>query len=593
MATGNNRDKITSNTDEEGIPYDDPRFVEILEACLHVEIAAYKESYGKTQAEIRKIKRNVLMKLEKRKELKKKIEDAEDVISMSNVTLKRLREEVRGTKQRIEMIEANADDRSKLMSYEMQRYREILGEYRRTWQSYQAEYENFPLAKKRKETEIDLKKVSIEKMVLEFKLNELEKKFERKREIDEIRTRLKIIELAKAMVCNEKLERKLVDLRSEIDCCKRQLHSRELELKSLQRQEEEDRKERAVKLLEMPPPKINLSRVRLNYPRKWQELELRKELPPIDSGTRFFCFLYVRPYHVSIVARATEIIRLLDSMSVNTIALEEMCIRDDTSEGTSNREAAVAVSTSDPKRSTNLLSDYETKEKDTRDAKSAESFALATSLQKTHSKKSLSFSSNAESIAKRTSLEGRDEQKRSTMRAEEERAIDCESKRMKFVRNDEKDVEDFELPQTSKRSPPRYPRVRKIERVQYGVTPLTIRKNVLDASKSFVSNNFDCETNASRATSFALNEALMVKDLDDSRSALLSMYDDNSRNFELSDRANASNMANTDINMESVDENCEKIDRKEDEKEASPQVTPRFDFSDLLKLKTDNNFRIF
>lgn len=29
------------------------------------------------------------MKLEKRKELKKKIEDAEDVISMSNVTLKR------------------------------------------------------------------------------------------------------------------------------------------------------------------------------------------------------------------------------------------------------------------------------------------------------------------------------------------------------------------------------------------------------------------------------------------------------------------------------------------------------------------------
>ncbi|XP_043670175.1 uncharacterized protein LOC122630112 isoform X2 [Vespula pensylvanica] len=565
MATGNNRDKITSNMDEEGIPYDDPRFVEILEACLHVEIAAYKESYGKTQAEIRKIKRNVLMKLEKRKELKKKIEDAEDVISMSNVTLKRLREEVRETKQRIEMIEANADDRSKLMSYEMQRYREILGEYQRIWQSYQAEYENFPLAKKRKETEIDLKKVCIEKMVLEFKLNELEKKFERKREIDEIRTRLKIIELAKAMVCNEKLERKLVDLRSEIDCCKRQLHSRELELKSLQRQEEEDRKERAVKLLEMPPPKINLSRVRLNYPRKWQELELRKELPPIDS----------------------------DSMSVNTIALEEMCIRDDTSEGTSNREAVVSVSTNDPKRSTNLLSDYETKEKDTRDAKSAESFAVATSFQKTHGKKSLSFSSNAESIAKRTSFEGKDEQKRSTMRAEEERAIECDSKRMTFVRNDEKDVEDFELPQTSKRSPPRYPRVRKIEKVQYGVTPSTIRKNVLDASKSFVSNNFDCETNASRATSFALNEALMIKDLDDSRSALLSMYDDNSRNFELSDRANASTMANMDINMESVDENCEKIDRKEDEKEASPRVTPRFDFSDLLKLKTDNNFRIF
>ncbi|XP_035718367.1 uncharacterized protein PFB0145c-like isoform X2 [Vespa mandarinia] len=582
MATGNNRDKITSTMDEEGIPYDDPRFVEILEACLHVEIAAYKESYGKTQAEIRKIKRNVLMKLEKRKELKKKIEDAEDVISMSNVTLKRLREDVRETKQRIDLIEANADDRSKLMSYEMQRYREILDEYKKTWQSYHTEYEDFPLAKKRKERETELKKVCIEKMVLEFKFNELKIKCEQKKKIDEIRTRLKIIELAKAMVNNEKLERKLVNLRNEIDHCKRQLHSRELELKSLQRREEEDRKERAMKLLEMPPPKINLSRVRLNYSRKWQDLEIRKEMPPVDS----------------------------DSMSVNTIALEEMCINDDiTAEDTANKDLAISISMDDRKRSTNLFFDYEIKEKGTRDPKSTENFTVATSLQKTQSKKLSSFSSNAESIAKQTSFKGKDEQKRSTMAVdvEEEGAINYEEnrfptdlyqpKRMKFVRNDEKDVEhiDIELSQTSKRST-RYPRITKIEKVQYGVTSLTKRKNVLlDASKSFLSsnNNFDYETNASRATSFMLNEALMIKDLNDSKSAVQpSMYDDNSRNFELSDCANASNIADIDINMESVDVNCEKIDRQEDEKEASPQVTS-FNFSDLLKLKTDNNFRIF
>ncbi|XP_047350206.1 BICD family-like cargo adapter 1 isoform X2 [Vespa velutina] len=567
--------------DEEGIPYDDPRFVEILEACLHVEIAAYKESYGKTQAEIRKIKRNVLMKLEKRKELKKKIEDAEDVISMSNVTLKRLREDVRETKQRIELIEANVDDRSKLMSYEMQRYREILNEYKKTWQSYHTEYEDFPLAKKRKEREIELKKVSIEKMVLEFKLNELKMKCEQKKKIDEIRTRLKIIELAKAMVNNEKLEGKLVDLRNEIDHCKRQLHSRELELKSLRRREEEDRKERAMKLLEMPPPKINLSRVRLNYSRKWQDLEIRKEMPPVDS----------------------------DSMSVNTIALEEMCISDDiTAEDTANKELAISISMDDRrrKRSTNLFFDYEIKEKGARDPKSTENFPVATSLEKTQ--KLSSFSSNAESIGKQTSYKGKDEQKRSTMAmdAEEECAINyeenrfsndlCQPKRMKFVRNDEKHDEhiDIELSQTSKRST-RCPRITKIEKVQYGVTSLTKRKNVLlDGSKSFLSsNNFDYETNASRATSFVLNEALMIKDLNDSKSAQRSMYDDNSRNFVLSDCANASNIADIDINMESVDVNCEKIDRKEDEKEASPQVAPRFNFSDLLKLKTDNNFRIF
>lgn len=208
-------------------------------------------------------------------------------------------------------------------------------------------------------------------------------------------------------------------------------------------------------------------------------------------------------------------------MSVNTIALEEMCISDDATD----KEPAVSVSTKDPQRSTTtLLSDYETKEKERRDAKSTESLAIGTSLPRTRSKKSLSFSRNAESIAKRRSFEGKDERKGSTMvtSLEEERPIDREdnrfvsdsreSKRTKFVRKeDSKDDEnvDVELSQASKRSV-RYPRIAKIEKVRYGVSPLTKRamRNVLDASKSFVSNSFDYETNASRATSFALNDAI-------------------------------------------------------------------------------------
>lgn len=208
-------------------------------------------------------------------------------------------------------------------------------------------------------------------------------------------------------------------------------------------------------------------------------------------------------------------------MSVNTIALEEMCISDDTAEGTSNKEPPdVSVSTNDPKRSTILSSDYETKGKKTFDAKSTESFAIATtSLQKTRSKKSLSFASNAESInAKQRSFEGKDERKGSTTATglEEERPnVSRESKRTKFIRKeDSKDGVnvDIELSQTSKRSAVRYPRITKIEKVRYGLSPLTKRvRNVPDASKSFVSNNFDYETNASRATSFALNEALAIK----------------------------------------------------------------------------------
>ncbi|KAI4504047.1 hypothetical protein M0802_000518 [Mischocyttarus mexicanus] len=565
MTTKNKPEKIKNNMEDEGIPYDDPRFVEILEACLRVEIGAYKESYEKTQAEIKKIKRNVLTKLERRKELKEKIKDAEDVISMLNLTYQKLREDSRNTKQKINFIEANADDHDKLMSLEIQRYENILQEYQTTWESYRTEYEEFPLAKKRNEAEINLKKITIEKMILEFKIKDLETKIVLKKKIDEIRTRLKIIEFAKVMANNEKLERKFVELKNEIDYLKRQQHSNELELKSLEKQKEEEKKKRAMKLLEMPPPKINLSRLRLSYSRNWQDFELRKQSSRIDP----------------------------DSMSVNTIALEEMCIRDETLDGTSKRnyarnDPAVFISTNDKIRSTIQ--------------KTKSSMAAVTPLQKMYSKNTLSFSSNAESIAKQTSFGEKNEHNQYTtpMCVEEECLTNyngsnqfsndaLEPKRMKLIRNDEKNAENIysEVLATPKRST-LHPQVTKIEKVHYDITPMIKRKNPQN-----ISNNFDYETNASRASSFTLNEALMIKELATSRSVQPSMYDDNSRNFLISDCANVSNIGDMDINMDSVDEDNEKISSKEKEKETTPQVTPRFNFSDLLKLKADNNFRIF
>ncbi|XP_014610234.1 PREDICTED: putative uncharacterized protein DDB_G0290989 [Polistes canadensis] len=545
----------------EGIPYDDPRFVEILEACLRVEIGTYTESYDKAETEMKKIKRNVLMKLEKRKELKIKIKDAEDVILMLNLAFQRLREESRETKQRITLIEANIDHRSKLIFLEIKRYKNILGEYQKTWQAYRAEYEQFPLAKKRNEAKVNLKKITIEKMIMEFKIKDLEKKIQMEKKIDEIKMRLKIIEFVKAMTNNEKLKRTLVKLKKEIECLKKQQHSNELELKSLERQEEEAKKERAMKLLEMPPPKINLSRLRLNYSRNWQDWEFKKQSSQIDA----------------------------DSMSVNTIALEEMCIRDETLDGTSKRNDWK----NDQKRSTSKI----TTEKS--------STPVATALQKIHSKNyplSTSFSSNVGSIAKQTSFEQKNKHNRHTtpMCIEEECLANCnesngfandtcEPKRMKLTHNDEKNAEniDSEILETPKRST-LHPRVTKIEKVQYGITPSIKRKNTFNFS-----NTFDYETNASRASSFALNEALMIKDLNASRSIQPSMYGDNSRNFQISDCGNASNIGDFDVNMDSIDADCDQINCKKKEKEASPQVTSRFNFSDLLKLKADNNFRLF
>ncbi|XP_015178426.1 PREDICTED: uncharacterized protein LOC107067425 isoform X2 [Polistes dominula] len=540
----------------EGIPYDDPRFVEILEACLRVEIGTYKESYDKTQAEIKKIKRNVLMKLERRKELKIKIKDAEDVISMLNLAFQRLRKESKETKQKIDFIEANVDHRSKLMLLEIQRYENILQEYQTTWQAYRAEYEEFPLAKKRNEAEVHLKKITIEKMILEFKIKDLERKIEMEKRIDEIRMRFKIIEFVKAMKNNEKLERRLVELKNKIDCLKKQQHSNELELKSLDKQEEEAKKKRAMKLLEMPPPKINLSRLRLNYSRNWKDWEFKKQSSHIDA----------------------------DSISVNTIALEEMCITDETLDGTSKKNDWTNHGTNDEKRSTTI-----------KKITTEKSFtAVATPLQKIHNKNTLSFSSNSGSIAKQTNFEEKNDSRYTTPMCVEEECLanynsgsnrfpndTCEPKRMKLMHNDDENI-DSEVLETPKKSTP-CPRVTKIEKVQYGITPSIKRKNTFNFS-----NNFDYETNASRASSFTLNEALMIKDLNASRSIQPFMYDDNSRNFQISDCENVSNLGDFAVNADSIDEVCEKKEKKTLQEE-----TPRFNFSDLLKMKADNNFRIF
>ncbi|KAK2587828.1 hypothetical protein KPH14_003928 [Odynerus spinipes] len=562
--------------DDEGIPHDDPRFVEILEACLHMEIASHKESYTRIQGEVRKIKRNVLTKLERRKELKKKIEDAKDLISTLNVTLKKLQEHVRETEQRIELIEAKVDDRSKLKAYEMQRYRDILQEYERTWKSYRAKYEEFPLAKKRREAEVNVKKACIEKMLLEFKIKEMEKKIQQKKSIDCIRMRLKIIEFARVVGINEKSEKGLTDVKAEIDLWKQKLRTKELELNSLREQEEEERKIRATQLLEMPPPKINLSRVRLNYSRKWQELQFKKQTSELDA----------------------------DSMSVNTIALEEMCIREESSQGMSKRkkvmEAAGTSSMLSDRESTPSFSS-QIDERETRATKNVETCVETMPLRKdTYGKKDLSFTGNIDVVARERSFKERDTHKRTMMRVQEEDKYSVnydrnqfadnvyELKRMKKVlRREEKDDENMErelsqpsLKLVNEEKESSAPRITKIEKVQYGIAPLMKRKSVLDTS---ISHNL--EANESHATSFTLNDALLIKELNASRSVQQSVYGDNSSNFKFSDCANVSNLSN----MNSVDVDFQKVDCKENEKETSAKATSRFNFSDLLK-QTNNNF---
>lgn len=91
-------------------------------------------------------------------------------------------------------------------------------------------YEEFPLAKARKAAKVNLAKVQIEEMALEYKNAEMIKMIKQREHIDWIRIRSKIAEFAQVMVERKKLEETFLKLKVDVDYYQREFESLEMKV---------------------------------------------------------------------------------------------------------------------------------------------------------------------------------------------------------------------------------------------------------------------------------------------------------------------------------------------------------------------------
>ncbi|XP_061938226.1 uncharacterized protein LOC107995825 isoform X1 [Apis cerana] len=290
---------------EDEISCDDPQFMTMLETCLLMEIETSKNTYSELVRQIKDFKVKVKMQLQTRKELKENTKNTQENILILSNSLSKERNYMIEISNKIELMKLNLDNDYKIMKVDCEFYENIYNNYEKVWESYHAKYEEFPLAKDRREAKIKMEKLQIEQMVLEYKVSELEKILKQKQRIAWLRMRAKIIVLARAISNYTRLAETLKDLDRNIDKRKEELNTIETELSMRLKKQEEEKRNRALKLLEMPPPKINFSHMRTIYgPR-----------PGIG-----FPDGWKRNYENSI-----------DTLSVDTLMLEEMCLTEENS----------------------------------------------------------------------------------------------------------------------------------------------------------------------------------------------------------------------------------------------------------------------
>ncbi|XP_029156361.1 uncharacterized protein LOC114929116 [Nylanderia fulva] len=296
------RREAKMNTDNQ-INYDDPQFVKVLKTCLKMEIKEAKEKLDAIMKDIKQKKEVTRTELNKRRQLKARIAMLEKINITLNESLTRLNENVAEISEIIELTKVNMDDQSKLNQIRTQEYEDLVAEYEEAWHTYRNMYEEFPLAKTRNTLKINLERLKIEYMIMEYKIKEIIKITKQREHINWIRTRSKIIEFAAAMVERANLDEKLTSLKADVDRCEKELQSVEIELQVYRNKEEDQRKLRKQKVLDMGPPKINHVPYREMYSSNQIHPKMRHQW-------------------------AHEV--LDDNISVNTLILEELCINENT-----------------------------------------------------------------------------------------------------------------------------------------------------------------------------------------------------------------------------------------------------------------------
>ncbi|XP_053997946.1 uncharacterized protein LOC128886807 [Hylaeus anthracinus] len=296
---------------EDGISCDDPQFLDMFETCLRVKLENARKELSCVESEKKDFKARVKEQLNARKELKKAMQNTQENIVVLTDALNKQNKYVGELSNAIELTKANLDGDYKDMTLEFQQHQDILKDYEKTWQEYHAKYEEFPLAKARMEMKVKVEKLRVQKMVTEYKINETKKRVGQRERIAWMRTRGKIVDFAREMVNDKELDERLESLNKRIENRKEELNALNNEVAARKKMQEEEKKVRARKLLEMPPPKVHCSKMRTMY-----ESAIKTNF---TEGLK------------------SNFENSFDSMSVDTMMLEQMCLGDDNSNQFKNK----------------------------------------------------------------------------------------------------------------------------------------------------------------------------------------------------------------------------------------------------------------
>ncbi|XP_077255733.1 uncharacterized protein LOC143893845 [Temnothorax americanus] len=478
--------------------YDDPQFVKVLETCLKQEIEAVKRNLDANTEKIKQLKVTMRSELNRRKELKGKITQMNKIKLILSDTLTKLHISINKVSVSLETMKANADDQYQLIQLRSQECRDIVAEYKKTWHEYRDVYEKFPLAKARNAAKNNLEKLEIEHMVMSYKKAEMITIVKQRRRVNWIRTRCKIIEFATMMLERMKLEEKLVKLKVNVKYHRKEFQSIEAELQVLRRKEEDQKRQRKQQMLEMPPPKINIP-LREMYAQNQMRARVQQDQwkwahEPLD-----------------------------DTISVNTLYLEELCINESTSVSPERMDVE-ATRDNDYK-----LTAVETERSDSK-------ITIVSEKDDTRAARAASVASNAEPSAEKAILaddndvEMKEIHREKTQKSQEpvktqpsyrtkesplkhsaakNTQDEIEAKRMRLERQDsKKSIDKITTPQPStivKEMDLRslsVPKIKKIEPVHFNVTPLMAkpvqRPPTVAASSMFSPTNYEyCDSNMS------------------------------------------------------------------------------------------------
>ncbi|EGI70711.1 hypothetical protein G5I_00503 [Acromyrmex echinatior] len=473
--------------------HDDPQFVKVLVTCLKMEIATIKESLDANTAEIKQLKITIRSELNKRKELKRKMAQMNNIKLLLSDTLAKLRLSINEILDTLKIMKTNTDDQYKLNQLMSQEYQDIVDEYKKTWHEYRAIYEDFPLAKARNASQINLEKLKINYMVMSYKKAEIMTVIKQRRRINWIRTRCKIIEFATMMLERLKLEEKFTKLKVNVKYHKKELQSIEAELQVLRKKEEDQKRQRKQEMLEMAPPKINIP-----FREICAQNQMRAKVQHQVSQSVHESF---------------------DDISVNTLYLEELCINENTAVSPGRIDVEV-IHDNDytlPAVETNVSNSKNTiaSEKDdahaisvTLDAEPSAEKVISTDndveMKEIHhedkQKSQESFKTQPSFRTKESSL------KHSAANNTQD---EIEAKRIRLQRQESKEsINKITTPQPSAivkkmdwKSPLSVPKIKKIETVHYNITslvPKPIQRTAVTASSMFSPMQYEyCESNMS------------------------------------------------------------------------------------------------